>query len=314
VFERFTDRARRVVVLAQEEARLLNHNYIGTEHILLGLVHEGEGVGARALAALHIELEDVRRDVREIIGLGTAAPTGGHIPFTPRAKKVLELSLREAMQLGHAYIGTEHLLLGLIREGEGVAAQVLQRLGADLDRVRLTVMTVLTTGSVPHGPPPEVAMRPMREDEYDAWLSRETEDYARENAESKGIPLEEAMSKARAEMASLLPDRLATPNHTIEIAEDPTSGERLGYLWHAREPRESGREVLWLYDLYVEEPHRGRGVGRKLMEILEDRAQQMGLGRIELNVFGHNAAARRLSKSLAYREIARQLYKDIDRD
>jgi GNAT superfamily N-acetyltransferase len=313
VFERFTDRARRVVVLAQEEARILNHNYIGTEHLLLGLVHEGEGVGARALAALHIDLEDVRRDVREIIGIGQAAPTG-HIPFTPRAKKVLELSLREAMQLGDKYIGTEHLLLGLIREGEGVAAQVLQRLGADLDRVRVTVMTVLTTGSVPHGPQPEVAMRPMRGDEYHAWLSRATEDYAREKAENKGISFEEALPKARAEMASLLPDGLATSNHTIEVAEDPESGERLGYLWHARESRDDGREVVWLYDVYVEEPHRGRGVGRRLMEILEDRAREMDLGRIELNVFGRNTGARRLYKSLAYREIARQLYKELDRD
>ncbi len=123
VFERFTDRARRVVVLAQEEARLLNHNYIGTEHILLGLIHEGEGVAAKALESLGISLEAVRSQVEEIIGQGGSSPSG-HIPFTPRAKKVLELSLREALQLGHNYIGTEHILLGLIREGEGVAAQV----------------------------------------------------------------------------------------------------------------------------------------------------------------------------------------------
>ncbi|MGZ6978137.1 MAG: Clp protease N-terminal domain-containing protein, partial [Acidimicrobiia bacterium] len=131
MFERFTDRARRVVVLAQEEARLLNHNYIGTEHILLGLIHEGEGVAAKALVSLGISLEAVRAQVEEIIGHGGSAPSG-HIPFTPRAKKVLELSLREALQLGHNYIGTEHILLGLIREGEGVAAQVLVKLGADL--------------------------------------------------------------------------------------------------------------------------------------------------------------------------------------
>ena len=131
MFERFTDRARRVVVLAQEEARLLNHNYIGTEHILLGLIHEGEGVAAKALESLGISLEAVRAQVEEIIGHGGQAPSG-HIPFTPRAKKVLELSLREALQLGHNYIGTEHILLGLIREGEGVAAQVLVKLGADL--------------------------------------------------------------------------------------------------------------------------------------------------------------------------------------
>jgi ATP-dependent Clp protease ATP-binding subunit ClpC len=143
LFERFTDRARRVVVLAQEEARLLNHNYIGTEHILLGLIHEGEGVAARALESMGISLESVRSQVVEIIGQGAQAPSG-HIPFTPRAKKVLELSLREALQLGHNYIGTEHILLGLIREGEGVAAQVLQKLGAELHKVRQTVIQLLS--------------------------------------------------------------------------------------------------------------------------------------------------------------------------
>src|SRR6266540_974274 len=143
MFERFTDRARRVVVLAQEEARMLNHNYIGTEHILLGLIHEGEGVAGKALESLNISPEAVRQQVEEIIGQGQAAPTG-HIPFTPRAKKVLELSLREALQLGHNYIGTEHILLGLIREGEGVAAQVLQKLGADPNRVRQTVSQLLS--------------------------------------------------------------------------------------------------------------------------------------------------------------------------
>ena len=143
MFERFTDRARRVVVLAQEEARMLNHNYIGTEHILLGLIHEGEGVAAKALESLGIALEGVRAQVEEIIGQGQQAPSG-HIPFTPRAKKVLELSLREALQLGHNYIGTEHILLGLIREGEGVAAQVLQKLGADLNRVRQQVLQLLS--------------------------------------------------------------------------------------------------------------------------------------------------------------------------
>jgi ATP-dependent Clp protease ATP-binding subunit ClpC len=143
MFERFTDRARRVVVLAQEEARMLNHNYIGTEHILLGLIHEGEGVAAKALESLGISLEGVRNQVEEIIGQGQQAPSG-HIPFTPRAKKVLELSLREALQLGHNYIGTEHILLGLIREGEGVAAQVLVKLGADLNRVRQQVIQLLS--------------------------------------------------------------------------------------------------------------------------------------------------------------------------
>ena len=143
MFERFTDRARRVVVLAQEEARMLNHNYIGTEHILLGLIHEGEGVAAKGLESLGISLEAVRSQVEEIIGQGQQAPSG-HIPFTPRAKKVLELSLREALQLVHNYIGTEHILLGLIREGEGVAAQVLVKLGADLSRVRQQVIQLLS--------------------------------------------------------------------------------------------------------------------------------------------------------------------------
>jgi ATP-dependent Clp protease ATP-binding subunit ClpC len=170
MFERFTDRARRVVVLAQEEARMLNHNYIGTEHILLGLIHEGEGVAAKALESLEISLEAVRQQVEEIIGQGQQAPSG-HIPFTPRAKTVLELSLRESLQLGHNYIGTEHILLGLIREGEGVAAQVLVRLGADLNRVRQQVIQLLHghQGGEPAGlaaaprehgmPPPGIAAR-----------------------------------------------------------------------------------------------------------------------------------------------------------
>jgi ATP-dependent Clp protease ATP-binding subunit ClpC len=169
MFERFTDRARRVVVLAQEEARMLNHNYIGTEHILLGLIHEGEGVAAKALESLGISLEAVRQQVEEIIGQGQQAPSG-HIPFTPRAKKVLELSLREALQLGHNYIGTEHILLGLIREGEGVAAQVLVKLGADLNRVRQQVIQLLhghrgeeveiSAGALREGRlPPEIAAR-----------------------------------------------------------------------------------------------------------------------------------------------------------
>jgi ATP-dependent Clp protease ATP-binding subunit ClpA len=160
MFERFTDRARRVVVLAQEEARLLNHNYIGTEHLLLGLLHESEGVAAQALTELSISLEAVRAQVEEIIGQGQRAPTG-HIPFTPRAKKVLELSLREAKQLGHNYIGTEHILLGLIREGEGVAAQVLVKLGGGLSRVRQQVIQVLS-GSATAGMEPGPRTRLVR--------------------------------------------------------------------------------------------------------------------------------------------------------
>ena len=144
MFERFTDRARRVVVLAQEEARLLDHDYIGTEHLLLGLVHEGEGVAAEALERVGVSLAAARVEVERIIGRGDSTPTA-HIPFTPRAKKVLELSLREALNLRHNYIGTEHILLGLIREGEGVAAQVLTKLGADLAGVRQQVTEILYT-------------------------------------------------------------------------------------------------------------------------------------------------------------------------
>ncbi len=163
MFERFTDRARRVVVLAQEEARVLNHDFIGTEHILLGLIREGEGVGAKALESLGISLAAARNQVREIVGPRETSPSG-HIPFTPRAKKALELSLREALELGHDYIGTEHILLGVISVADGVAAQVLTRQGVDVSRVRQQVMELLSSypgpvsqvegGIVTSGPPP----------------------------------------------------------------------------------------------------------------------------------------------------------------
>jgi prophage maintenance system killer protein len=152
LFQRFTDRARRVVHLAQEEARLLRHNYVGTEHLLLGLLYEGEGIAAQALGSLGISLEAVRAQVEQIIGRGQTTPTG-HIPFTPRAKKVLELSLREALQLGHHYIGTEHLLLGLVREGEGVAAQVLARFDADHARLREQVLRLVSDNCQEPGAP-----------------------------------------------------------------------------------------------------------------------------------------------------------------
>ena len=145
MFERFTDRARRVVVLAQEEARLLNHNYIGTEHILLGLLREGEGIGAQVLIDMEVQLERVRESVQKRIGSGGSSPLG-HIPFTPRAKKVLELSLREALQLGHNYIGSEHILLGLVREGEGVAALTLAEFGVQLETVRQAVIQRMGAG------------------------------------------------------------------------------------------------------------------------------------------------------------------------
>jgi ATP-dependent Clp protease ATP-binding subunit ClpA len=146
VFERFTDRARRVVVLAQEEARTLNHAHIGTEHILLGLIHEGEGVAGLTLDSFGIELENVRAFVAREVGQGDDAPSG-HIPFTPRAKKVLELSLREALQLRHNYIGTEHILLGVIREGEGLAAQAIVDAGVELGELRHRVLTRLGQGT-----------------------------------------------------------------------------------------------------------------------------------------------------------------------
>jgi len=153
MFERFTDRARNVVVLAQEEARMLNHNYIGTEHILLGLIHDSQALAARALGSAGVTLEPARRQVEEIVGRGKEPPASGHIPFTPRAKKVLELSLREALQLGHNYIGTEHILLGLIREGEGVAAKVIVNLGANLKDVRHQVIQLQADNPAPEEAP-----------------------------------------------------------------------------------------------------------------------------------------------------------------
>jgi len=169
MFERFTDRARRVVVLAQQEARRLDHNYIGTEHILLGLIHEGQGVAARALTSLGVNLDAVRQQVEEIIGRGQQTPSG-HIPFTPRAKKVLELSLRESQQLGQDYIGTEHILLGLIREGDGVAAQVLVKLGADLNRVRQQVIQLLDGHQAEEPVPAGSAARELSLPEVQAHL------------------------------------------------------------------------------------------------------------------------------------------------
>jgi len=145
MFERFTDRARRVLVLAQEEARLLNHGFIGTEHLLLGLIHEDDGVAAKALAVLGISLERTRATVEDMLGPSTGPEVVGSPPFTPRAKKVLEYSLREALQLGHNYIGTEHILLGVLREGEGVGARALVAEGADLEHVRAIVLSLVSS-------------------------------------------------------------------------------------------------------------------------------------------------------------------------
>jgi ATP-dependent Clp protease ATP-binding subunit ClpA len=152
MFERFTDGARRVVVLAQEEARVLNHNYIGTEHILLALIREGGGVAARALESLGITEEAARQQVEEITGRGEPGPQRGHIPFTPRGKKILQLSLREAIALGHAYIGTEHILLGLLREDDGVAVRVLNGLGVEPNRVRQQVIQLVSARRIQQEP------------------------------------------------------------------------------------------------------------------------------------------------------------------
>jgi ATP-dependent Clp protease ATP-binding subunit ClpC len=190
MFKRFTDPARRVVVLAQEEARMLNHNYVGTEHILLGLIHEGEGVAAKALESLNISLEAVRDRIQEIVGQGQLAPRG-HIPFTPRAQKVLELSFREALQLGHTNIGTEHILLGLIREGEGVAAQVLQQMGIDLRQAGREV-TRLLSGEHPAAAETAGAARSVelaaRCASCQAWLSDSARITALEVQDEEGRP------------------------------------------------------------------------------------------------------------------------------
>ena len=152
MFERFTDRSRRVVVLAQEEARMLNHEYVGTEHILLGLIREDGGVAAQALGSLGITEEAARRQVEEIVGRGQTGPASGHLPFTPRGKKVLQLSLREAIALGHGYVGTEHILLGLIREDEGVATRVLNGLGADPSTIRQQVIRLVSARQIHEEP------------------------------------------------------------------------------------------------------------------------------------------------------------------
>jgi ATP-dependent Clp protease ATP-binding subunit ClpA len=161
MFERFTNESRRVVVLAQEEARKLNHNYIGTEHLLMGLLREGSGAGARALASEDITLEAVEREVEAVIGRGKREPSG-HIPFTPRAKKTLELSLREALQLGHSYIGTGHVLLGIIRKGDGVAIEILGTLGANLDHLRAQVASEPEDDPEHKEDPPETRAAPRR--------------------------------------------------------------------------------------------------------------------------------------------------------
>jgi ATP-dependent Clp protease ATP-binding subunit ClpA len=258
MFERFTDRSRRVVVLAQEEARILNHNYIGTEHLLLGLIHEGEGVAARALESLGISLEAVRQQVEEVIGRGEEPPPG-HIPFTARAKKVLELSLREAMQLGHNYIGTEHILLGLLREGEGVAAQVLVKLGADLNRVRQQVIQLL------HGHAPEVMTGigsiESRLSTLEQWvgIAPDTSDLDRQMAEAR--------SERRAAVAARDQERAASLRDRVnELLDERASRHQQWAAEHADLPslvekvRQLSEEVEQLRALLREqgrEPEQG---------------------------------------------------------
>jgi ribosomal protein S18 acetylase RimI-like enzyme len=306
VFERFTQSARRVIVLAQEEAGLLDHNYIGTEHLLLGLIAEGEGVGAQALGALGIALPSARAEVEVMVGRGKTMPAG-QIPFTPRAKKVLEISLLEARELGDQHIGTEHLLLGLVREGEGVAVQVLRTLGVDADDVRRTVITILSGD--PQSTAGQVVLRPMLPDEFVTYLDWAIDDYAAELERNGKATGEAAQVASRASYDSLLPDGLATLGHTLLVATDPNGGERVGVLWFG--PSTDDSAMSWIYDIMVDEEKRGRGWGRAIMRAFEGEARARGFARAGLNVYGDNHVARRLYESLGYVETARQLHKEL---
>ncbi|MGH9280333.1 MAG: Clp protease N-terminal domain-containing protein [Acidimicrobiales bacterium] len=241
MFERFTDRARRVVVLAQEESRLLNHNYIGTEHLLLALIHEGEGVAAKALENLGITHEAVKADVMKIVGQG-AGSASGHIPFTPRAKKVLEFSLREALQLGHNYIGTEHLLLGMLREGEGIAAQVLKQLGGDLSAVRHEVVQVLSgySRSAPSATPPSDPAHPGH-----TPAGRRTATQARRLAGPEAVGSQHYLLAALDDESSLAARALAALGISREQVEEALrSTERAGTSDEL--PEEAGARTLRL--------------------------------------------------------------------
>ena len=305
MFERFSDEARRVIVLAQEEARLLDHNYIGTEHLLLGLLAEGDGVGARALGTLGIFLVSVRAEIEKTIGRGPT-PLTGHIPFTPRAKRVLECSLLEARELGDQHIGTEHLLLGLVREGEGVAAQVLGRLGVELDDVRTVVMATL---SVPQIPERGVDLRTMLPDEFDGYLVWAIDHYAAELKRNGKATGDAAKIAARASYDSALPDGLATQGHVLFVAVDPDDGQRVGVLWFG--PSTDDPAMAWVYDITVDEERRRQGWGRAIMRAFEGEARARGFARAGLNVYGDNHVARRLYESLGYVETARQLHKEL---
>ena len=306
MFERFTQSARRVIVLAQEEAGRLDHDYIGTEHLLLGLLAEGEGVGARALATLGISLPSVRVEIEKIVGRGRTPPTG-HIPFTPRAKKVLELSLLEARELEDQHIGTEHLLLGLVREGEGVAAQVLGRLGVKFDDVRSAVIAALSGEKAVPGR--TTVLRPMLADEFDAYLEWAIDDYAAELERNGKAVGDAALEASRSSFASLLAEGVETPGHALLTAEDPSDGERVGVLWFG--PSTDDPTMAWIYDITVDEDERGKGWGRAIMHAFEAEARARGFARAGLNVYGDNHVARRLYESLGYVETARQLHKEL---
>ena len=306
MFHRFTDAARRVVVLAQEEARRLDHNFIGTEHLLLGVLREGEGVGARALAWLNVSLDAARTQIESMVGRGTEAPTG-NIPFTPRAKKVLEQSLKESHHLGSDFIGTEHLLLALVDEGEGVAAQALRNLGGTKEQVHAVVDAILLRGQPLHAP--VVRVRPMTPSEFEGYAARSIDDFARDLERSGRASAEVARARAEQSFASLLPEGMATADQFFLVGEDAETGEHIGVLWFG--PSADDRAVAWLFDITVDEEVRGRGYGRALMLRFEQEARARGYSRAGLNVFGDNEGARRLYESLGYRESARQLHKDL---
>ena len=306
MFHRFTDSARRAIVSAQEEAHDLGHNYVGTEHLLLGLLVETEGIGARALAWLNVSPEVARRRVEEVIGTGTGARPGA-LPFTPRSKKVLERSAREASDLGDEQIGTEHLLLALVVEGEGVAAKVLDDLGATADQVRGVVHAIVLRREAPSRP--NVRARPMTPQEFEGYAARSIEEYARQLERNGRASRDVAKDRAEEGFASLLSDGMATADHVFLVGEDAETGDHIGVLWFG--PSSDDRSVVWLYDVTVDEEVRGRGYGRALMLRFEDEVRARGFARAGLNVFGDNAVARRLYESLGYRETARQLYKDL---
>jgi ribosomal protein S18 acetylase RimI-like enzyme len=311
VFERFTHRARLVVVFAQEEARDLNHNYIGTEHILLGLIREADGVAARALGGLGISLDSTRTIVLEIVGRGEATPAG-QIPFTPRAKHVLELGLKESKKLGDSFIATEHILLGIVREGEGVAAQVLRSAGVDkqslLERIvelRESEAIVEFSGGVAR----HVRLRAMTPDEFDGYLSWVVDDYAAELERNGKAIGEAAVEASRASFASLLSDGVETPGQVLLIAEDPEEGARVGVLWFG--PSTDDPAVAWIYDVTIDPDQRGQGWGRAALRAFEGEARARGYARAGLSVYADNHVARRLYESMGYVETARQLHKKL---